>query len=118
MHGQTSGIMEGKRGLILGVANNHSIAWGIAKMLHKHGAELAFTYQNEGFGRRVIPLAQELGSNQVYLADVQNSESLDTTFTTLEKNWGQIDFLVHALAYSDKNELSGRYVDTTRQNFL
>ncbi|MDR3500747.1 MAG: enoyl-ACP reductase FabI [Parvibaculum sp.] len=110
--------MKGRRGLIMGVANDHSIAWGIAKMLSAHGAELAFTYQGDAFGKRVKPLADSVGSKILVPCDVTDSQSLDTVFRTLKKEWGTIDFVVHAVAYSDKNELKGRYVDTTRENFL
>jgi enoyl-[acyl-carrier protein] reductase I len=111
-------LMKGRRGLIMGVANDHSIAWGIAKMLSAHGAELAFTYQGDAFGKRVKPLADSVGSKILVPCDVTDSQSLDTVFRTLKKEWGTIDFVVHAVAYSDKNELKGRYVDTTRENFL
>ena len=113
-----STLMEGKRGLILGVANNHSIAWGIARELHAHGAELAFTYQGEGFGKRVIPLAESLGASIVMPADVQDPASLDALFARIEAEWGRLDFLVHAIAFSDKTELDGRFIDSTRANFL
>ncbi|OUS04132.1 enoyl-ACP reductase [Rhodobacterales bacterium 52_120_T64] len=111
-------LMKGKRGLIMGVANERSIAWGIAKVLAEEGAELAFTYQGEGFGKRLRPLAESVGSSLVIPADVQDEASLDTTFKTLEDEWGTIDFLVHAIAYSDKEELAGRFIDTSRRNFL
>jgi len=110
-------LMTGKRGLIMGVANDKSIAWGIARALAAEGAELAFTYQGEAFGKRVLPLAQTLGSNFVLDADVMNDESLDRAFAVLAAEWGSIDFLVHAIAYSDKTELSGRFINTTRENF-
>jgi enoyl-[acyl-carrier protein] reductase I len=110
-------LMRGKRGLIMGVANNRSIAWGIARELAAQGAELAFTYQGEGFGKRVKPLAESLGSNIVIEADVQDDVSLDNLFASLEKEWGGIDFLIHAIAFSDKNELAGRVVNTSRDNF-
>jgi enoyl-[acyl-carrier protein] reductase I len=110
--------MEGRRGLVLGVANDHSIAWGIARVLAAHGAELAFTYQGEGFGRRVIPLAESLGAGIVMPADVQDAASLDAVFERIAAEWGRLDFLVHAIAYSDKAELDGRFLDTTRANFL
>ncbi|CAN5812047.1 SDR family oxidoreductase [soil metagenome] len=112
------GLLAGKRGLILGVANDHSIAWGIARVLAAHGAELAFTYQGEGFGRRVVPLAESLGSKIVLPADVQDAASLDAVFGRVAGEWARLDFLVHAIAYSDKRELDGRFVDTTRGNFL
>lgn len=109
--------MTGKRGLIMGVANNKSIAWGIAHELAAQGAELAFTFQGEGFGKRVRPLAESLGSNIVIEADVQDDASLDNVFATLKKEWGTIDFVIHAIAYSDKAELTGRISDTSRKNF-
>lgn len=112
------GLMAGKRGLIMGVANQRSIAWGIAKTLHQHGAELAFTYQGEAFGRRVKPLAQRLGSNLVLPCDVSDDESIDSVFDTLKQEWGSLDYLVHAIAFSDKDELKGRYADTSRENFV
>jgi enoyl-[acyl-carrier protein] reductase I len=113
-----AGLMTGKRGLVMGVANDHSIAWGIARVLAAHGAEMAFTYQGQGFGRRVIPLAESLGSPMVLEADVQDPASLDGVFDRLASEWGRLDFLVHAIAFSDKAELDGRFVDTTRANFL
>ncbi len=109
--------MYGKRGLIMGVANDHSIAWGIAKMLHAHGAELAFTYQGDALGKRVKPLAEQLKSDIVLPCDVEDIASVDATFAALKDNWGKLDFLVHAIGFSDKNELKGRYADTTRANF-
>jgi len=112
------GVMQGKRGLVMGVANDHSIAWGIASMLAEHGAEMAFTYQGDAFGKRVHPLAESVGSKLVLPADVQDPASLDTVFDTLEREWGEIDFFVHAIAYSAKEELKGRYSDTSRENFL
>ncbi|WP_212524846.1 SDR family oxidoreductase [Actibacterium sp. MT2.3-13A] len=110
-------LMKGKRGLVMGVANDRSIAWGIAKALHAEGAELAFSYQGEAFGKRVLPLAQSLGSNILVDVDVTDDASLDAAFDRLKAEWGTIDFVVHAIAYSDKNELTGRFVDTTRENF-
>ena len=110
--------MAGKRGLVLGVANDHSIAWGIARNLAAHGAELAFTYQDDAFRKRVEPLAQSVGSEIVLACDVSKSEDLDQVFATLAETWGRLDFVVHAIAYSDKAELRGRYADTTRENFL
>ncbi|MEQ1865724.1 MAG: enoyl-ACP reductase FabI [Micropepsaceae bacterium] len=110
-------LMAGKRGLIMGVANDHSIAWGIAQTLHEHGAELAFTYQGDAFGKRVKPLVETLGAKLVLPADVEDEQSLEATFSAIEKQWGGLDFLVHAIAFSDRNELKGRYVDTTRENF-
>lgn len=111
-------LMSGKKGLIMGVANDHSIAWGIAEMLHAHGAELAFTYQGEAFGKRVIPLAQSLGAKTILDCDVTSESDLDRVFADLKKQMGQIDFLVHAIAYSNKEELKGRFADTTLDNFL
>jgi enoyl-[acyl-carrier protein] reductase I len=110
--------MQKKRGLIMGVANDHSIAWGIAKALAAQGAELAFTYQGEALGKRVMPLAESLGSNIVLPCDVEDIASVDATFDALEKRWGTLDFVVHAIGFSDKNELKGRYIEqTTRENF-
>ncbi len=111
-------LMAGRRGLIMGVANDHSIAWGIAQALHRHGAELAFTYQGEAFAKRVVPLARSLGSTITLSCDVASQGDLDQTVRALGDAWGRIDFIVHAVAYSDKAELKGRYVDTTRENFL
>lgn len=110
-------LMAGKRGLVMGVANNHSIAWGIAKMLADHGAELAFTHQGPAMERRVKPLAQSVGSSIVMDCDVEDIASVDAVFDRLKDEWGSIDFFVHAVAFSDKNELIGRYADTTRENF-
>jgi enoyl-[acyl-carrier protein] reductase I len=110
-------LMKGKRGLIMGVANDHSIAWGIAKTLHAQGAELAFTYQGDALGKRVKPLAQSLGVDLVLPCDVEDLASVDSVFDALRQKWGRFDFLVHAIAFSDKNELKGRYADTTRENF-
>jgi len=109
--------MQGKRGLIMGVANKNSIAWGIAETLARHGAELAFTYQGEALGKRVGPLAESLGSSLVLPCDVEDVDSVDAVFAALKQNWGRLDFLVHAIGFSDKNELKGRYADTTRDNF-
>jgi enoyl-[acyl-carrier protein] reductase I len=111
-------LMNGKRGLVMGVANDHSIAWGIAKTLAAHGAALAFTYQGDALGRRVKPLAQSIGADLVMPCDVEDAGSVEAVFAALGNKWGSIDFLVHAIAYSDKNELKGRYADTTRENFL
>jgi len=111
-------LMKGKRGLIMGVANDHSIAWGIAKMLAEHGASLAFTYQGEALGKRVKPLAQSVGSKIVLPCDVEDIATVDAVFAELKKQWGTMDFLVHAIAFSDKNELKGRYADSTRENFI
>lgn len=111
------GLMQGKRGLIMGVANDHSIAWGIARTLHAHGAELAFTYQGEALGKRVKPLAESLDAKLVLPCDVEDIASVDATFAALKDAWGKMDFLVHAIGFSDKNELKGRYADTSRANF-
>ncbi len=113
----TSGILDGRRGLIMGVANRRSIAWGIAEACYKAGAELAFTYQGDALLKRVRPLAEEAGSDMVLPCDVTDDASLDATFSEIEKTWGKLDFLVHAIAFSDKDELTGRYVDTTKENF-
>jgi len=110
-------LMKGKRGLIMGVANDHSIAWGISKTLAGQGAELAFTYQGEALGKRVRPLAEQLGNSLVLPCDVEDIASVDSVFEALRAKWGQLDFLVHAIGGSDKNELRGRYADTTRENF-
>ncbi len=111
-------LMQGKRGLIMGVANDHSIAWGCARALRAQGAELAFTYQGDSFARRVVPLARSLGAEHVLNADVADPASLDAAFAALTEAWGTLDFVVHAIAYSDKTELTGRYADTSRANFL
>ncbi|OQM74808.1 enoyl-ACP reductase FabI [Manganibacter manganicus] len=111
-------LMKGKRGLVMGVANDHSIAWGIAKKLSQHGAEIALSYQGEAFGRRVKPLAEQLGSTLVVPCDVEDSASVAATFETIGKSWGGLDFVVHAIGFSDKNELKGLYADTTRDNFV
>jgi enoyl-[acyl-carrier protein] reductase I len=110
-------LMRGKRGLIMGVANNRSIAWGIAKAAAAQGAALAFTYQGEALKKRVEPLAAELGSKLVLPCDVSDAASIDAVFAELASQWGKLDFLVHAIAFSDKAELDGRYVDTTEKNF-
>jgi enoyl-[acyl-carrier protein] reductase I len=110
-------LMKGKRGLVMGVANDHSIAWGIAKAVAAQGAELAFTYQGEALGKRVKPLAEQLGVPLVLPCDVEDIASVDAVFETLRAKWGQLDFLVHAIAFSDKSELKGRYADTSRENF-
>jgi enoyl-[acyl-carrier protein] reductase I len=115
-HGM-GGLMQGKRGLIMGVANDHSIAWGIARTLAAHGAELAFTYQGDALGKRVKPLAASLGSKFVLPCDVEDLASVDAVFQELRAAWGSLDFLVHAIGFSDRNELKGRYADTTRANF-
>jgi enoyl-[acyl-carrier protein] reductase I len=112
------GLMAGKRGLVLGLANNRSIAWGIAKSCADQGAELAFTYQGDALKKRVEPLAAELGAIVVGHCDVTDHASIDACFAEVEKQWGKLDFLVHAIGFSDKDELTGRYVDTTHDNFL
>ena len=110
-------LLKGRRGLVMGVANDHSIAWGIARALAAQGAEIAFTYQGEAQHKRLKPLAASIGSTIIMPGDVENDDELDATFAALERQWGGLDFLVHAIAYSDKNELKGRYCDTTRENF-
>ena len=109
--------MAGRRGLIMGVANDHSIAWGIARTLAAHGAEIAFSYQGEALGKRVTPLAASLGSDLVLPCDVEDLASVDRMFAAIRERWGRLDFLVHAIGFSDKRELKGRYADTTRENF-
>ncbi|MCB1467992.1 MAG: enoyl-ACP reductase FabI [Rhizobiaceae bacterium] len=113
-----NGLMAGKRGIILGLANNRSIAWGIAKACATEGAELAFTYQGDALKKRVEPLAAELGAMVAGHCDVTDAASIDNVFAAVEKEWGKIDFLVHAIGFSDKDELTGRYVDTSHANFL
>ncbi|MEQ9682000.1 MAG: enoyl-ACP reductase FabI [Rhodospirillales bacterium] len=110
--------MAGRRGLVLGVANDHSIAWGIARTLSQHGAELAFTYQNDAIAKRVTPLAASLGSALVMPCEVEDQASIDSVFQRLKAEWGGLDFVVHAVAYSDKDELKGQYLNTSRDNFL
>ena len=110
-------LMAGKKGLVMGVANHRSIAWGIAKACHDHGAELAFTFQGEALEKRVRPLAKELGCDFVVPCDVTDAKSIDATFAEVEKQWGGLDFVVHAIAFSNKDELRGRYLDTTPENF-
>jgi enoyl-[acyl-carrier protein] reductase I len=112
-----TGIMQGKRGLIMGVANNHSIAWGISKALAAEGAELAFTFQGEALGKRVKPLAAEVGSDFLLPCDVEDLASVDSVFAAIKERWSKLDFVVHAIGFSDKNELKGLYADTTRENF-
>ena len=112
------GLMKGKRGLVMGVANDHSIAWGIAARLAEHGAELAFTYQGEAFGRRVKPLAEKVGASLLLPCDVEDSATVTSVFETLGKEWGSLDFVVHAIGFSDKSELKGLYADTSRENFV
>ena len=111
------GLMKGKRGLIMGVANDHSIAWGIARALSGHGAELAFTYQGEALGKRVKPLAEKAGARLVLPCDVEDAATVTAAFETIGKEWGSLDFVVHAIGFSDKNELKGLYADTSRENF-
>ncbi|MGA7326891.1 MAG: SDR family oxidoreductase, partial [Rhodomicrobium sp.] len=111
-------LMAGKRGLVMGVANDRSIAYGIARVLSGHGAEIAYTYQGEAFGRRAVPLAQGLGGKIIIPCDVSDLASVDAVFSELSAKWGSLDFLVHALAFSDRNELKGRYADTSRENFI
>ena len=110
-------LMKGKRGLVMGVANERSIAWGIAKALADEGAELAFSYQGDAFGKRVEPLAASVGSDFLVDVDVTNDDSLEACFGALKDRWGTMDFLIHAIAFSDKNELTGRFINTTRGNF-
>jgi enoyl-[acyl-carrier protein] reductase I len=111
-------LMQGKRGLVMGVANDHSIAWGIARILAAEGATLGFTYQGEALGRRVRPLAQSLGASLIVPCDVEDIASVDAAFGEIGRSWGSLDFLVHAIAFSDKGELKGRYADTSRENFI
>lgn len=115
---QTGTLMKGKRGLIMGVANDRSIAWGISKAVSAQGAELAFTYQGDALAKRVRPLAESVGSDFIVPCDVTDPASVDAAFTKIEQEWGGLDFVVHAIAYSDKSELDGKYLDTTRDNFL
>ncbi len=110
-------LMDGKRGLVMGVANDRSLAWGIARALAEHGAELAFTYQGEALGKRVTPLAESVGSDFVLPCDVTDDASVEAVFSSIDEKWGSMDFLVHAIAYSDREELKGRYIDTTLDNF-
>ena len=111
-------LLKGKKGLIMGVANDRSIAWGIAKKLSEHGAELAFTYLGDALKKRVIPLAESLKSNFTLSCDVEKKEDITRTFEDIKKKWGNLDFVVHAIAFSDRSELSGDYIDTSRENFL
>src|SRR5215475_14521402 len=115
---QAGPLMAGKRGLVMGVANDRSIAWGIARMLAGHGAQLAFTYQGDAFDRRAVPLAKSVGSEIIVNCDVVDLKSVDNVFAEIKNKWGGLDFVVHALAFSDRRELSGRYADTTRDNFV
>jgi len=111
-------MIKGKKGIVIGIANDHSIAWGIAKQLHANGAELAITYQNNTLLKRVKPLADKVNSDILVECDVNNTDHLQNTFTQIKKRFGTIDFIIHAVAYSDKNELNGRYVDTSKDNFI
>ena len=111
-------LMSGKRGLIMGVANERSIAWGIASAMASEGAELAFSYQGEAFGKRVKPLAESLGSDLLLDVDVSDEDSMEKCFNLIGDRWGGLDFIVHAIAYSDKNELTGRFIDTSKENFI
>ena len=115
---EREGLMAGKRGLIMGVANDRSIAWGIARAAHAHGAELGFTFQGDALEKRVRPLAQSLGSDVVLPCDVASDDGIAEVFAELERRWGGLDFLVHAVAYADKDELKGKYVNTSRENFV
>jgi enoyl-[acyl-carrier protein] reductase I len=110
-------LMQGRRGLVMGVANDHSIAWGVARTLYAHGAEIAFTYQGDAQGKRLKPLADSVEANILLQADVENDHELDAAFDILAREWGRLDFVVHAIAYSDRDELKRRYVETSRQNF-
>ena len=114
---EAGNLMAGKRGLIMGVANNRSIAWGITKACAENGAEIALTYQGEALKKRVVPLAQQIGSSIILPCDVTDAASMDSVFDELGRAWGKLDFLVHAIAFSDKDQLDGRYVDTTKENF-
>src|SRR5271167_4481737 len=114
---EVSGLMRGKRGLVMGVANSRSLAWGIAKACHAHGAELAFTYQGDALKKRVEPLAKEVGGIVVGHCDVTEPKTIDAVFKALRSAWHTIDFLVHAVAFSDKDQLDGRYIETTQDNF-
>src|SRR4051794_7450480 len=114
---EASGLLRGKRGLVMGIANNRSIAWGIAKACHDNGAQLAFTYQGDALKKRVEPLAVEIGAEVVGHCDVTDGATIDAVFAEIGKRWGSLDFLVHAIAFSDKAQLDGRYVDTTPENF-
>ncbi|MDA9629150.1 SDR family oxidoreductase [Pelagibacteraceae bacterium] len=111
-------MIKGKKGIVIGIANDHSIAWGIAKQLHANGAQLAITYQNNTLLKRVKPLADKVNSDILVECDVNNEDHLQNTFTEIKKGFGKIDFIIHAVAYSDKNELNGRYVDTSKDNFI
>ena len=111
-------LMKNKKGLIMGVANNHSLAWGIANLLYKNGAELAYTYQGDSFKKRVEPLAKKTNSNLIFNCDVTKTKEIEDVFSAIEKEWKDLDFIVHGIAYSDRNELTGRYLDTSKENFL
>ena len=111
-------LMKDKKGLIMGVANNHSLAWGIANLLYKNGAELAYTYQGDSFKKRVEPLAKKTNSNLIFNCDVTKTKEIEDVFSAIEKEWKDLDFIVHGIAYSDRNELTGRYLDTSKENFL
>ena len=113
-----TGLMEGKRGLIMGLANDKSLAWGIAQKLHEHGAQMAFSYQGEALAKRVVPLAEQLGSDFTFDCDVSDMAALDAAFETLKKRWDTLDFVVHAIGFSDKSQLRGKFYDTTLDNFL
>ncbi|MGZ5784232.1 MAG: enoyl-ACP reductase FabI [Croceibacterium sp.] len=113
-----TGLMEGKRGLIMGLANDKSLAWGIAQKLREHGAEMAFSYQGEALAKRVVPLAEQLGSDFTFDCDVSDMTALDAAFETLKQRWDTIDFVVHAIGFSDKSQLRGKFYDTTLDNFL
>lgn len=113
-----AGMMKGKRGLVMGVANDHSIAWGIARTLHAHGAEVAFSYQGDAQSRRLKPLADSIGSKILLPCDVEDDAQMDAAFDVLKREWKTLDFVVHAIAFSDRDELKGRYVDTSRDNFV
>jgi enoyl-[acyl-carrier protein] reductase I len=115
---ESSTIMAGKRGLVMGVANDRSIAWGIAETVAKHGAEVAFTFQGEALEKRVRPLAESVGSTHILPCDVTDDASIDAVFSELEESWGSLDFVVHAIAFSDKDELKGKYIETSRDNFV
>jgi enoyl-[acyl-carrier protein] reductase I len=115
---EVKGMMRGRRGLVMGVANDHSIAWGIARALAAEGAEVAFTYQGDAQAKRLKPLASSIGARLILPGDVEDEAQLDETFAAIKSQWGRLDFLVHAIAHSDKNELKGRYVDTSRANFV
>ncbi len=114
---QSAGLMDGKRGLIMGVANDRSIAWGIAKATAAHGADLAFTYQGEAVKKRVVSLAHSVDSDKIMPCDVTDAASMDAVFDQLRQSWGRLDFMVHAIAWADKDELKGRYIDTSVDNF-